>query len=187
MQQPNRRVLILGHSQVIRSCLTNIRNLFREETGLNNNLYISVKGVSGASINTFRRAGLIESIARLQVDALVVFLGSNDLDTKDHVDLWALIHRLYETIDYHRTEGMPTAVVTVEHRPTPTITTPKIYKQRKNGFNQKLRSTCPYHIIPSVYREEETVDGVHFAAPANRRMFEKIAEEVVNMVRPLGW
>ena len=146
-----------------------------------------VKSVSGASINTFRRPQLIESIAKMQADALVVFLGSNDLDTKDHVDLWALIHRLYETIDYHRTEGMPTAVVTVEHRPTPTITTPKIYKQRKNGFNQKLRSTCPYHIIPSVYREEETVDGVHFAAPANLRMFERIAEEVVNMVRPLGW
>ena len=187
MQQPNRRVLILGHSQVIHSCMPNMRNFSAEETGLNNHLQIVVKGVSGALINHFRRPQLIESIANIQADVLVFFLGSNDLDTEDHVDLWALIHRLYETIDYHRTEGMPTAVVTVEHRPTPTITTPEIYKQRKNGFNQKLRNTCPYHVIPSVYREEETVDGVHFAAPANRRMFEKIAEEVVNMVRPLGW
>ena len=89
-----------------------------------------VKGISGALINHFRKPQLIESIAKIQADVLVFFLGSNDLDTKEHVDLWALIHRLYETIDYHRTE------VTVEHRLTPTHATPEIYKQRKNGFNQ---------------------------------------------------
>ena len=79
-----------------------------------------------------------------------------DLDTKEHVDLWPLIHRLYKTIDYYRTESMPTAGITVEHRLTPTHNTAEIYIQRKNGFIQKIRSTCPHHVIPSVDREEES-------------------------------
>ena len=59
------------------------RNLSIEETGLHNNLQILVRGVSGALINPFHRPLLIEAIAKYEADALVFFLGSNDLDTTD--------------------------------------------------------------------------------------------------------
>ena len=188
-----RKCAIVGHSQVIPLPMWEIAN--QGHVVLNNPLDYQLFYRRGATTSSLYSDPTIRrEIAEYDPDIIVIFLGSNDLDTTNynyvsHFVIKDQLKRIGNHLRLQTSNGKARLYyMTIEQRLTPAFVSQDTYRRRRNKVNETLKKERALRLIfNDMSLDRIGRDGIHFLPEWYRGVAWKIRRKVEDYAIGQGW